>query len=242
MRLLKPKDITDVNALFDSLEWDIIELDFSIDKDNLEFYYTQLKTRLQNLCFSFNSKEYLRPEIYDRFQKENAVGNYQGNVQGWSVSWPIERDIPCPSKSQANVDMYPELQNLDEEKFYYDCVPQQVYKFGILNKMLETLSLQSLRQMLIALHPSGLKVNTHTDGKTRKLHVPFYTNKDAVFTFGENRERTYHMELGKGYIINTLVPHGTENNGSTERVHLLSRVDDDFMQSLLLINCNIADK
>ena len=123
MRLLKPKDITDVNALFDSLEWDIIELDFSIDKDNLEFYYTQLKTRLQNLCFSFNSKEYLRPEIYDRFQKENAVGNYQGNVQGWSVSWPIERDIPCPSKSQANVDMYPELQNLDEEKFYYDCVP-----------------------------------------------------------------------------------------------------------------------
>ena len=242
MRLLKPKDITDVNALFDSLEWDIIELDFSIDKDNLEFYYTQLKTRLQNLCFSFNSKEYLRPEIYDRFQKENAVGNYQGNVQGWSVSWPIERDIPCPSKSQANVEMYPELQNLDEEKFYYDCVPMQVYKFGILNKMLETLSLQSLRQMLIALHPPGLKVNTHTDGKTRKLHVPFYTNKDAVFTFGENRERTYHMELGKGYIINTLVPHGTENNGNTERVHLLSRVDDDFMQSLLLINCNIADK
>ena len=54
MRLLKPKDIIDVNALFDSLEWDIIELDFSIDKDNLEFYYTQLKTRLQNLCFSFN--------------------------------------------------------------------------------------------------------------------------------------------------------------------------------------------
>ena len=57
MRLLKPKDITDVNALFDSLEWDIIELDFSIDKDNLEFYYTQLKTRLQNLCFSFNYAE-----------------------------------------------------------------------------------------------------------------------------------------------------------------------------------------
>jgi len=242
MRLLTAKDITDVDALFNSLEWDIIELDFSIDKDDLESYYTQLKTRLQNLCFSFNSKEYLRPEIYDRFQKENAVGNYQGNVQGWSVSWPIERDIPCPSKSQANIDMYPELQNLDEEKFYYDCVPMQVYKFGILNKMLETLSLQSLRQMLIALHPPGLKVNTHTDGKTRKLHVPFYTNKDAVFTFGENRERTYHMELGKGYIINTLVPHGTENNGNTERVHLLSRVDDDFMQSLLLINCNIADK
>jgi hypothetical protein len=118
----------------------------------------------------------------------------------------------------------------------------KVYKFGILNSMIETLTLPALRQMLIALHPPGLKVDTHTDGKTRKLHVPFYTNKDAVFTFGENRERKYHMELGKGYIINTLVPHGTENNGNTERVHLLSRVDDSFMHSLLSLNCNIADK
>ena len=30
MRLLKPKDITDVDTLFDSLEWDMIELDFII--------------------------------------------------------------------------------------------------------------------------------------------------------------------------------------------------------------------
>ena len=74
MRLLKPKDITDVDTLFDSLEWDMIELDFSIDKDDLESYHKELRSRLQHLCFNFNSKEYLRPDIYERFQKENAVG------------------------------------------------------------------------------------------------------------------------------------------------------------------------
>ena len=70
MRLLKPKDITDVDALFYSLEWDMIELDFSIDKDDLESYHKELRSRLQHLCFNFNSKEYLRPDIYERFQKE----------------------------------------------------------------------------------------------------------------------------------------------------------------------------
>jgi hypothetical protein len=242
MRHLQAKHITDVDTLFDSLEWDIIELDFTIDSDSLQHYYTHLKEQLSHLQFSFTSKEYLRPDIYETFKKDNRVGNYLGNIQGWTVSWPVERDVPCPSKSQANIDMYPELQDLDEAKFYHDSVPMKVYKFGILNSMIETLTLPALRQMLIALHPAGLKVDTHTDGKTRKLHVPFYTNKDAVFTFGENRERKYHMELGKGYIINTLVPHGTENNGNTERVHLLSRVDDSFMHSLLSLNCNIADK
>ena len=52
----------------------------------------------------------------------------------------------------------------------------------------------------------------------------------------------YMCNTYKGYIINTLVPHGTENPGNTDRVHLLSRVDDSFMQPLLSINCNIADK
>jgi len=55
MRLLKPKDITDVDTLFDSLEWDMIELDFSIDKDDLESYHKELRSRLQHLCFNFNS-------------------------------------------------------------------------------------------------------------------------------------------------------------------------------------------
>lgn len=240
MRLLTPQHIKNVEILFDDLTWDIVELDFTIDTHLLEDYYSKLRTDLYNFNFSFDSKEYLRSEIYETYKKENRVGNYSGNIQGWSISWPVERDIPCPSKSQANYDMYPELQGLSDQDFYYNSMPQGKYKFGILNSLIDTLSLSSLRQMLMALHPPGLRVDTHTDGQVKKLHIPFYTNKDAVFTFGENRDRKYHMELGKAYIINTMVPHGTENPGSTERVHLLSRVDNDFMQSLLDLKCHIS--
>lgn len=240
MRLLKPEDISDINILFGSLDWDIVELDFSINTDALENYYNTLKTELNHFNFSFNSKEYLKPEIYETYKQKQRVGNYAGNIQGWTISWPVDRDIPCPSRSQANIDMYPELQNLSKQDFYNNSTPQEKYKFGILNSLMDALSMSALRQMLIALHPPGLVVNTHVDGEVKKLHIPFYTNSDAVFTFGENKERKYHMELGKGYIINTLVPHGTENLGSTERVHLLSRVDNDFMQSLLNVKCYIS--
>lgn len=239
MRLLRPEHIKDVSILFDNLDWDIVELDFTIDASALNDYYNKLKTDLYGFNFSFDSKEYLRPDIYETYKTQGSVGNYLGNIQGWSISWPVNRDIPCPSKSQANLNMYPELKDLSEQDFYKS-LPQDHYKFGILNSLIDKLSLSALRQMLMALHPSGLVVNTHTDGEVKKLHIPFYTNTDAVFTFGENRERTYHMELGKAYIINTLVPHGTENTGSSERVHLLSRVDNEFMQSLLDLKCHIS--
>ena len=240
MRVLKPSDIEDVTILFDNLDWDIVELDFTIDPDALNEYYNKLKTDLYKFNFSFDSQECLRPDIYETYKTQGRGGNYLGNIQGWSISWPVNRDIPCPSKSQANFDMYPELQGLSEQDFYYKSVPQEKYKFGILNSLIDSLSLSALRQMLMALHPSGLSVDTHSDGNVKKLHIPFYTNKDAVFTFGENRDRKYHMELGKAYIINTMIQHGTANTGSTERVHLLSRVDNDFMQSLLDLKCHIA--
>ena len=57
MRHLQAKHITDVDTLFDSLEWDIIELDFSIDSDSLQHYYTQLKEQLSHLQFSFEVLE-----------------------------------------------------------------------------------------------------------------------------------------------------------------------------------------
>lgn len=213
--------------------WDIIELDLKVDKKLVKEYYNVLTTDLADFCFDFNSKDYIRPEIYDTFKKEGRMGNYLGNVGAWTVSWPVDRDIPCPSKSQANLEKYPELLKYDvhatKTAFYYDCKPQKKYMFGLLEKLFDMLTEKSLRQILIAKHPPGLKISIHSDSPAKKLHIPLHTNKDAVFVFGENGERSYQMEVGKIYIINPLVPHGTVNNGDTDRVHLLSRIDFDFM-------------
>lgn len=219
------------------LDWDVIELDLKIDPKLVEDYYKVLTTDLADFCFDFNSKEYIRSEIYETFKAEGRMGNYLGNVGAWTVSWPIERDIPCPSKSQANLEKYPELLKYDvhaiKTDFYYDAKPQKKYLFGLLEKLANVLPESALRQILIAKHPPGLRVKTHFDGPAKKLHIPLSTNKDALFTFGKNAERSYQMEVGKIYIINPLVPHGTINAGDTDRVHLLSRVDFEFIPELI---------
>ena len=219
------------------LDWDVIELDLRIDPKLVNDYYKVLTTDLASFCFDFNSKEYIRPEIYETFKAEGRMGNYLGNVGAWTVSWPVERDIPCPSKSQANLDKYPELQKYDvhaiKTDFYYDAKPQKKYLFGLMKKLVETLTENALRQILIAKHPPGLKIRTHTDGPAKKLHIPLNTNNGAKFLFGENAERSYQMEVGKIYLINPLVPHSTENLGSSDRVHILSRVDFEFIPELI---------
>jgi len=225
--------------MIDNLDWDIIELKATFDPAKMHSYYMHLKDNLSHLEFSFTSQQYLRQDIYEQYKNYGSVGNYLGNISGWSISWPVDRDIPCPSKSQANQDMYPEIRELDEKEFYEQSKPMEHYKFGVLNEIIDTFGPRALRQMLMAVHPPGLMVNTHTDGLVRKLHIPFYTNPDAVFVFGENRERVYPMEVGKAYIINTLVPHGTENLGDTERVHLLSRIDLDYVPRMLSITNKI---
>ena len=219
------------------LDWDIIELDLRINPNLIEEYYQILITDLSKFCFDFNSKEYLRPEIYETFKNEGRMGNYLGNVGAWSVSWPVERDIPCPSKSQANLEKYPELLKYDvhaiKTDFYYDAKPQKKYMFGLMEKLVSVLSERALRQVLIAKHPPGLRVKIHSDGPAKKLHIPLFTNKNAKFLFGQDGERTYQMEVGKMYIINPLVPHGTENLGDSDRVHMLSRIDFDFIPEIM---------
>jgi hypothetical protein len=106
------------------------------------------------------------------------------------------------------------------------------YNFGYLKTIREHLTDASLRQMLLSKHHPGLDVLKHVDGPRKKLHIPFETNPDVVFAFGDDLERSYHMELGKIYMINPLVPHGTSNGGNTDRIHLLTRVDFDYMPTL----------
>lgn len=224
----------------ESSNWDIIELNFTINQSLAEDYIEQLESKLGHLCFSFESKEYIKSEIYKSFKTHGRVGNYVGNVAAWTISWPENRDIPCPSKRQANLDKYPELRKYDLDlsvaDFYYDCITQDIYKFGLLKKLEELLTIRATRQLMVAKHYPGLCVMTHIDGPAKKIHIPLRTNPDAYFTFGDNGERKYNLEVGKAYLVNTNISHGTENLGDTARSHLLCRVDSDFLEDFIKIN------
>jgi hypothetical protein len=242
MRYIKDYDSL-TREFIESPDWDVIELKFTIDKKLAEEYIEYLETELSHLCFSFESEEYLKLEIYESFKSKGQVGNYLGNVTAWTISWPVNRDIPCPSKRQANLEKYPELKKYDLDlsvaDFYYDCIIQDIYKQGLLSKLEETITIRSMRQLMVAKHFPGLRVLTHIDGPAKKIHIPLRTTEDAFFTFGENGERKYNLEVGKAYLVNTDISHGTENLGDTCRSHLLCRVDNDFLKEFVMISGHI---
>jgi hypothetical protein len=236
-----PEDL-DLNFL-KSVDWDIVEFQTTIDVELLEDYYNVLNTTYKHLEFHFKLKEYLLPEIYETYAKTGRVGNYEGDVSGWSASWPADRDVPCAGKRHVNPEKYPELlkYNLDAEadNFYSDSKIMELYKFGLVKKLLDTYSEKALRQLLVSRHGPGAQVHTHTDGSYKKLHIPMITNDDAYFVFGPNGERRYNMVPGKVYMINPSVPHGTINLGSTDRVHILSRIDPEFVPEFAKLHTNI---
>lgn len=233
-RYIVDYNVSDLTEEFiKSNDWDVIELKVRLDPTQLTEYIQTLKRDYMHLYFDFTYEKYLRPEVYEKYMKHNQVFNYIGKIGGWTVSWPVDRDIPIPGQYQAKPEMYPELATSD---FYNDSKMQSQYDFGYLHKIHNVFTEKALRQMLFSNHPPGLYVLKHVDGDTKKLHIPFETNSLCTFSFGDNLEREYVMELGKVYLINPSVPHGTDNKGNTDRIHLLSRVDFDYMQTLFSLD------
>jgi hypothetical protein len=216
-----------------SEDWDIIELNLRLDTDKLSTYFQEVKSKLGYLYFDFSYDEYLTPEVSEKFKTKNMVTNYVGDVGGWTISWPIEKDIPIPGRTQGNLETYPELADCN---FYFDCKVLQQYKFGYFETIYSNFTEQAIRQGIFSRHKPGVKTLTHHDDLIKKkLHMPLETNEHAFFYFGKNQERRYQMELGKAYLINPAVYHSTDNLGTTDRVHLISRVDLEFMPKLFAI-------
>lgn len=84
-------------------------------------------------------------------------------------------------------------------------------------------------KVMLARLAAGGVVTRHTDGlgsnlHTHKIHVPIQTNDRAWIEVGDQR---FHLSSGHAYELNNLAPHGAENAGTTDRIHLILEVFDD---------------
>jgi hypothetical protein len=81
--------------------------------------------------------------------------------------------------------------------------------------------------MLARLAARGV-VDKHSDGPgsnlyTHKIHIPIQTNDQAWIDVGGRR---FHLHPGHAYELNNLAPHGAENAGASDRIHLILEVYD----------------
>ena len=77
--------------------------------------------------------------------------------------------------------------------------------------------------------PAGKQIDLHVDkldffSNSSRIHIPIITNDDCIFRVGKE---TQNMKVGEMWeICNHGMLHGTQNNGTTDRVHLM--IDWDY--------------
>jgi len=230
----------------DGLEYDIIELPWKLDVDKLQEWYRKVDSTYDNLYFSWRKEQYLK----DKYHLKNIETAFAGEVgtegrgvhdEGYhivryikeqfkhpeeilvmEVSWPVEKEIPCPPKWAGREDLYPELSTNAPKRV------QEKFKFGYFKELVEYFGEDILRDVSIRKHQPNAVLGKHIDGpNVQRLHIPVTTGEGAIFAYGENLEREYNLQLGKAYIINAAVPHGTFNRSGIDRSHLQSKPHTD---------------
>ena len=79
-------------------------------------------------------------------------------------------------------------------------------------------------RVMFARLPAGCRIGAHSDGgiprsRPHKLHIPITTNPETFFLHPPHGR--YHLQPGRVYEVDNCRPHGVENNGTTDRIHLI---------------------
>ena len=210
------------------MNWDIITLDTTIDVEKLQQWSDEVTSNYENLWFNFSKKEYIKDKYKDSnfnfdgygggTHLKNLMETNTENIDYLELSWPCEKEIPMPPVWAGREDIYPELHDGSEYKI------QKKFYYGYFKELIDKLGAKYFDRASLIRHQPNTVLTKHIDGPgIVRLHIPIYCNKGSKFLYGDNLEREYHLELGKAYIINAGVPHGTVN-GTDTRLHLQTKV------------------
>lgn len=234
-RIIKNYDPTnhkiDIDFLYNTNDWDLIELNYTLDKDKLYQWWKTIEEEFSFMKFNFDdNSERLDISESKQLVEWGLCGYYCGPIDGITLAWPRERYEPLPPPQQANLDLFPEV---NRDTFIDDAKILSKFKFGYFKDMIEILGDDSFRQAVITTHHPGMYIRQHIDSKVLKLHIPLETNENALFHFGKDKERNYHMQLGKIYILNTGDWHGTTNESSEKRSHMITRITKSHISKII---------
>jgi hypothetical protein len=81
--------------------------------------------------------------------------------------------------------------------------------------------------VFVSLLAPGQVIPEHTDRKDgdcrNRIHVPISTNPQCYF---RQLDKNHHIPVGSAWSVDPTLPHGVENRGLTDRIHLMFNVID----------------
>jgi hypothetical protein len=185
----------------------LIKLKIKVDIDKLRNYYSVIEKNYEHLCWRFNS-------LVDQYD-EGVGGHRVKDMFGWAIeSNAMDITKPCP----------PYNIGLKTLSYYRDT--EMV--FGIINSFKKQFPFA--HGYSLATHPPGTFINSHIDTDDWiKIHVPIYTSDNSWFYF--EKDEKYHMEAdGSLYLVNTMISHGTDHCGNSNRTHLIFKIPSDYSE------------
>lgn len=174
--------------------------------------------RLDNIKFSMKDLENYYQELKDNYQhlKWKPPGDMAGQAYSWAIQTKLsDPTLPCGPYHWPGEDT-------SQFNNRYDTPTEMV--FGFAQRILELFP--EAKQMNLTTHAPGTSIAFHIDSELEledhyKIHLPIETNSGSFFQF-EGQE--FNLELGHAYLVNTGIPHGTDNRGTTERAHLIFKI------------------
>lgn len=179
-------------------------MNFKVKKlSNIKFNMQELTDYYNSVVSEHKNLRWTVPGAVDT--KTHSVSN----MYSWAIQSNLkDPTIPCPPYHIDGIDNV-----IESDRFN---VPTALI-FGFAEKLINTFP--NVRQTSIAGHPPGTRIDLHPDNdEFLKIHIPIVTNPDAWFCFEDEK---FNLEVGSAYMVNTAILHGTDNLGTTDRVHLL---------------------
>lgn len=101
--------------------------------------------------------------------------------------------------------------------------------FGFAEKILATFD--DVEELGITSHTAGSMLPPHIDKDAHlRIHFPIEVDDKSYFLFGD---KTYNLQPGKAYLVNTKRVHATHNQGTITRTHLLFKIPMGNVNTIL---------
>jgi hypothetical protein len=180
--------------------------------------------KLNNIKFSFDELVNYYKEIKDNYPQLECRSSVFPNGYSYAMQTKLpDTTLPCPPfhmPGETGVN-----NNFD--------TPTPLM-FGFAKKILD--KFPYAKQLVITVHGPGAIIEFHTDDEIFlseehiKIHLPIESNNNSYFQYDDEE---FVLEPGHAYLVNTTIPHGTDNRGTTERAHMIFKVPVSAVDDIL---------
>lgn len=203
------------------MTWLIKKLNFTVDLNELNDYYQNIKTNYEHLRWDYHK---CRHEITEEWRERLQAHYGADRGWGWAIqSNLVDENLPCPP---YNISTHPLCE-------YRNTALAQ----GLILR-LQALMPYTYRWSMFVQLPGGT-VPRHVDQFDEYTgHIPLQWPSESVFECGideDNLETITMPADGSIYLVDTLIPHATFNRSNQERIGLVFRFHRSHLSEILAI-------